>query len=602
MESLFAFYAKQYSTNSYETQKTTLFAGFREMMDGQETYSSEKKLELYNIIYSICTSHDATLSDRLYKDIYEFIRLETIKMKQQLQTSQNIDLLKKYISSFHQFLNGIDDIDRAAKYLTKYTIEHEIRTAGPQSRYKLIQDIGKIEWRENIYICFQEDLIKIVLTKIKQIRQTNDDNDTLNLIKEFCSTLIKLNTSNKNLGEIELYINSFETKYIKQLIKFTQNWANENSIQLNVFEYLKESMKLVETELKVIGSYLNSITMDQISQVMSEHLWKEKSDILISQIKDTFVQENIECIDLYFTVFSKCSNATELLNILAKEYGQWIKNVVLTNLNHFIAQNETEEKKTNKFKGIELLTMYIESYQKINEVKKIFNGNMSFEKETQKIMHEVLNSSENMYSDYHPKYIADYFDQLSRGIGIGKDGKENILKKIENISTILESVANKDIFMQYNTYYLARRLINKSTSFDVDIENWIRENLKIVCGYEYSNKLNNMVRDINSSITLNEEFTKIHPDTCLYVNVLTTNVWPFSSETFNNEALPPLILEAQKLFEIEYQKKWPNKILKWLNSVSTVVCNVSIRKYKYEVKMPIQYYIVLNLIDQYGRE
>ena len=97
-------------------------------------------------------------------------------------------------------------------------------------------------------------------------------------------------------------------------------------------------------------------------------------------------------------------------------------------------QQQTEEKKQNRMKGIELIMMYIETYKKIEEVKKLFNGNVSFEKETTRIMNDIMNSSDNMYNDYHPKYIADCFDQLSRGIGIGKDYAEvlEVKKLIKN--------------------------------------------------------------------------------------------------------------------------------------------------------------------------
>ena len=57
------------------------------MMDGEETYSSEKKLEMYNIIFGICTSNDMNLCNKLYKDIFEFIKLQTMKIKQQLISS-----------------------------------------------------------------------------------------------------------------------------------------------------------------------------------------------------------------------------------------------------------------------------------------------------------------------------------------------------------------------------------------------------------------------------------------------------------------------------------------------------------------------------------
>ena len=40
-----------------------------------------------------------------------------------------------------------------------------------------------------------------------------------------------------------------------EIKEWNSGWANENIFELSMFEYLKESMKLLQNEIKVIGDY-----------------------------------------------------------------------------------------------------------------------------------------------------------------------------------------------------------------------------------------------------------------------------------------------------------------------------------------------------------
>ncbi|EDR27656.1 cullin, putative [Entamoeba dispar SAW760] len=587
-------YTQRYSEEQYSQYKNTLYNKFKEIMESKEVIDSGEVMLLYNIVYSICASQDDRLRERLYYDIYSFITRRTKDIIITIQSNKNQELLKSYNKEFEQFENGINYIERACKYLSKHTIETEIIKNGSNAKFKEISDIGKIEWKKNIFDLLEKQIQEVVITIIKQVRNEKSDNYEMNEIKKYCKTLIQLH-SVKGSDVIGLYVSSFENDYLNKLKKYTKKWANTHIKELDMKSYLKEGLDLLKKEQQVIGCNLDSITFDHISLIMSDELWKEKKEVLKVHFEEAFETENFEYILLFYKVFNKCSNSNELLIGLSRSFGEWISSIFKKTLNGFTCNEPNDI-------GIELLNNYISCYMKVSEVLKLFNGNALFGEELKQRLNQFLNSPSNKYNELHPKFIAQYIDQLLRGVGVGKDSKEVILTKIEESMNILQAVQNKDIFMHFNSHYLARRLINKTVSIDEDIDKSSIDGIRSVCGFEYVSKMNHMVRDINNSVNLNAHFHELYK-TPLYVNVLTSGIWPFSTEnSLSNDTLPRSILLAQSKFEEEYLKKGKNKKLKWLNNLAKVNVIVTVGKYKYEMILAGIYYIVLDLINQYQIE
>ncbi|ELP93457.1 cullin-1, putative [Entamoeba invadens IP1] len=588
MQSLFP---KNCTEEQYKEQQTTLFSKFQTMMDSEEVSESSEYMMLYNIVFSLCTSLDDTLKERLYYDIFNFITKQTMTAAEKLSKESDVGLLTDYTRLFKQFENGVNGIKKVCKYLTKFVIEMEIKQKRGKSRFRDVGDIGKIEWKRNVFDNLNKKLYEISSTLIQHAR-VSDERKSLEVVREYTKSLIVLH-SVMDSDVIGLYVSSFEEPYLKQLTEETETWIASTFNELEIIEYIKEGFLKVSKEQNVIGNCLESITLEKIMSVMSDEMWMKKREQIKPHINKIFERCIKEDIALLYTTFSRCSNSREMLTDLNEGYAFWITKIMKEALDEY--------KPTKNTNYVGLIEMYIGCYLKIMDLLKVFEGSSAFMESVKNGVANFLNSPDNMYHEEHPKYIALYIDLLLRRVGPGKEALDVVLSKVDNSMNLLQSVENKDVFMVMNTNLVARRLLNTISGFDESVEKCVIEGIRSVCGCEYISKINHMNRDISSSVELDVLFHE-KVKTPLYVNVLTLGVWPFSNETVPSEILPKDISAAEKEYEAFYLKKGKSKKLVWLNHLGKAMVLVRVGSFKVDLLIQTSAFCVMNLINQYGSD
>merc|ERR1719288_768937 len=129
--------------------------------------------------------------------------------------------------------------------------------------------------------------------------------------------------------------------------------------------------------------------------------------------------------------------------------------------------------------------------------------------------------------------------------------------------------------------------------------------LKQACGFEYTNKLQNMFKDIELSKDINSGFKKYligNNDTLeldFHVQILSSGAWPFKQVcTFS---LPSAINNCVEKFNNFYVGQHSGRKLTWLNapqmSKAEIVTNCFQNKYTFQVSV-IQMAILLNYNDE----
>ena len=96
---------------------------------------------------------------------------------------------------------------------------------------------------------------------------------------------------------------------------------------------------------------------------------------------------------------------------------------------------------------------------------------------------------------------------------------------------VFKYIEDKDVFQNYYSKFLAKRLINQTSASD-DAEASMISKLKSCCGNQYTSKLRRMFQDVGLSKDLNEKFRKhlLSSSTTLnldfHVQILTSGSWP----------------------------------------------------------------------------
>lgn len=113
--------------------------------------------------------------------------------------------------------------------------------------------------------------------------------------------------------------------------------------------------------------------------------------------------------------------------------------------------------------------------------------------------------------------------------------------------------------------------------------------MKQACGYEYTNKLQNMYQDIAVSKNLadkfreNVEFTETPLDSDFRVKVLTHGCWPLSNDI--NVNLPIELTPIVDRFMTFYYSQHSGRKLMWLHKLSKVELAMNGLKQRYYIKV-----------------
>ncbi|CAF4307839.1 unnamed protein product, partial [Adineta steineri] len=128
--------------------------------------------------------------------------------------------------------------------------------------------------------------------------------------------------------------------------------------------------------------------------------------------------------------------------------------------------------------------------------------------------------------------LARYCDTLLRkGSKAVKNDDWN--EKLNIIMIIFNYLNDKDVFIKFYQKMLRKRLIDQLSVSDSYEETLISE-FKNKCGYEYTSKLEQMIKDIRLSEDLTNEYrtyqenTHENENSFFSVMVLTSNSWLFS--------------------------------------------------------------------------
>lgn len=138
------------------------------------------------------------------------------------------------------------------------------------------------------------------------------------------------------------------------------------------------------------------------------------------------------------------------------------------------------------------------------------------------IFEDSLLLSKYNYAENFAKYCDSH---LKKRNTLADDDKHSE-KYVADLIILLRYIEDRDIFQKFYSRFLARRLIHASYK-SLDMERNVILQLQELCGFEYTQKFQKMLMDVELSHDLNSEWKKLKKvafDT--KVLVLMTGAWP----------------------------------------------------------------------------
>jgi len=238
--------------------------------------------------------------------------------------------------------------------------------------------------------------------------------------------------------------------------------------------------------------------------------------------------------------------------------------------------------------------------------KELFNGDNVFEIAVDRAITDIVN---HLYQKDRlkrsPELVTKYCDINFKAVDKGTITPDEGLKALENAVNVFRYIEDKDIFLKLYSRALARRLLYKSSSRDMELE-MIKE-LKVACGFDFVSKLQCMYTDIKLSEEHTKNFhekllsdgEKIEPH--LSINILQTGSWPLQ-QIAPSFILPNLLTKGITSFSNFYEANNKGKALTWLHHMSTAEVKIQLNSNKTHIVtmsvFQLSIVMLFNSIDQ----
>lgn len=207
-------------------------------------------------------------------------------------------------------------------------------------------------------------------------------------------------------------------------------------------------------------------------------------------------------------------------------------------------------------------------------VNQAFNGESEFVRSLDNACREFVNRNKicKAGSSKSPELLAKYTDTLLKKSSAKMTEEDDTEMLLTQIMTVFKYIEDKDVFQKFYSRMLAKRLVN-TTSSSEDAETSMISKLKEACGFEYTNKLQRMFQDIQTSKDLNssyQDWLSQNLDEADRKNIvdasyhiLGTGFWPLTAPT-TTFAPPQIINKTTERFSSFYGSKHSGRKLTWL--------------------------------------
>nr|XP_027201075.1 cullin-4A-like [Dermatophagoides pteronyssinus] len=521
--------------------------------------------ELYQEVQNLCSHKMSSIIYQRLRSLIEiYVKNSVFQYVEPI--NENITFLKMLEKCWNAYCDQMIMIRCIFLYLDRtYVLQN--------SQISSIWDMGLEIFRENmtnnnvVKMKLQDFLLDLIT------RERNGEKIDCILIKNILRMLI----------DLSIYIDLFESKFLKQTQQLYQIESERNISIMGISEYLSYIEKRLNEENERLLSYLDHSTSKKLIPIVEKELIQNHLDKLFNMNFEHLIDEHQ--LDFLRLAFNLSSRVPDGSNKLCNQFNQYIKTkgkaiVSSSTLEH--DKNMVQELLNFKDRIDEIVCKcYSNSTKFINSVKEAFEC--------------FINQRANKPAELIAKFV-----DLKLRAGNKECGDEELERLLDKVMVLFRFIHGKDIFEAFYKKDLAKRLlIGKSAS--VDAEKSMLLKLKQECGSAFTSKLEGMFKDMELSRELIPSFKQhlhnLMPDASIDMTVfiLTTGYWPTYQPM--DILMPPELLKYEETFKEFYISKHLGRKLQWQRNLGHCVLRANFLKGAKELQVSFFQAIVLLLFN-----
>ncbi|EJC98883.1 Cullin-domain-containing protein [Fomitiporia mediterranea MF3/22] len=549
----------------------------------QTGVSYSKYMSLYTVSYNYCTSSrmhgnaDSSMvsgrsgANLMGSDLYNKLTKYLIQhLKTVREGAENLvdeDLLRYYAREWDRYTTGANYINRLFTYLNRHWVKRE-KDEGRKGVYT-VYTLALVQWKQNFFNHIHNKNAKLAGAVLRQIeKQRNGETIDQTLVKKVVDSFVSLglDETDTNKQSLDVYKDHFEIPFIAATEKYYKTESEAFLAENSVSDYLKKAEERLKEEEDRVDRYLHTTTRKTLISKCEHVLIREHAETMWEEFQKLLDFDKDEDLQRMYSLLSRIPEGLEPLR---KKFEEHVKKAGLAAVEKLVSSGDNAAEETIDPKAY--VDALLEVHKKNSEtVDRSFRGEAGFVASLDKACREFVNrnAATGSSSNKSPELLAKQADSLLRKNNkVSEEG--DLESALNQVMVIFKYIEDKDVFQNFYTNKLSKRLIHGASASD-EAEASMISKLKEACGFEYTQKLQRMFTDMSLSKDMTDAFKEkmaiSHPedaDMTFTIQVLGTNVWPLKSLDMNF-VIPKEIIPTYNRFQQYYQQKHSGRRLTWL--------------------------------------
>jgi cullin 1 len=531
-------------------------------------------MTLYTSIHNFCTAQKAVglttnlnstqrgahlLGEDLYRRLNEYLRRHLTGVHTEMVKHVDEALLTFYIKEWKRYTTAGTYNNHLFRYLNRHWVKREM-DEGKKDIYD-IYTLHLVRWKEDMFGSTQNAVMEAVLRLVE--KQRNGETIEQSKIKSVVDSFVSLGIDDQDSTKttLDVYRKHFEEPFLEATKVYYEKESAEFLAVNSVVDYMKKAERRLDEEKERVPLYLLQEIMTPLMKTCEAALIAKHANVLRDEFQILLDNDREEDMARMYKLLARIP---EGLDPLRAKFEAHVRSCGLMAVEKAASQGDAVDPKS-----------YVDALLEVNIrysalVQKAFGGESEFVRSLDNACREYVNRNKvcQKNSAKSPELLSKHADNVLKRSQ--KSSEEDDMEKLLNqVMTIFKYIEDKDVFQKFYSKMLAKRLVN-GTSASGDAETSMISKLKDASGFEYTNKLQRMFQDMQTSKDLNKSYEEylangFGTDESIGTSfqILGAGFWPLQAPT-TTFAPPALLVKQYERFTHFYADKHGGRKLTWL--------------------------------------